>query len=143
MTRNRAVASSAITKAVTAATAGDLRVAMETLLTAIAIIKQSRICEDERCQALVTSLKDCLVSIQGNRGYRSSSRSGDDERERDRGRGRERERNRERDREDSSGWESAGTSRRRREHSWSEERVKERSRERERERHREHRDRYR
>lgn len=147
MTRNRAVASSAITKAVTAATAGDLRVAMETLLTAIAIIKQSRIYEDERCQALVTSLKDCLVSIQGNYGCRSSSRSRDDERERDRGRGRERERERirERDREDSSGWESAGTSRRRRERSWSEERLKERSRERERERerHREHRDRYR
>lgn len=44
--------------------------AMETLLTAIAIIKQSRVYEDERCQALVTSLKDCLVSIQGNYGHR-------------------------------------------------------------------------
>lgn len=43
---------------------------METLLTAIAIIKQSRVYGDERCQALVTSLKDCLVSIQGNYGYR-------------------------------------------------------------------------
>lgn len=43
---------------------------METLLTAIAIIKQSRVFGDERCQALVTSLKDCLVSIQGNYGYR-------------------------------------------------------------------------
>lgn len=50
--------------------AGDIRVAMETLLTAIAIIKQSRVYGDERCQALVTSLKDCLVSIQGNYGYR-------------------------------------------------------------------------
>lgn len=45
--------------------------AMETLLTAIAIIKQSKVYGDERCQALVTSLKDCLVSIQGNYGYRS------------------------------------------------------------------------
>lgn len=45
--------------------------AMETLLTAIAIIKQSKVFGDERCQALVTSLKDCLVSIQGNYGYRS------------------------------------------------------------------------
>lgn len=44
--------------------------AMETLLTAIAIIKQSRVYEDERCQALVTSLKDCLISIQGNYGHR-------------------------------------------------------------------------
>lgn len=43
---------------------------METLLTAIAIIKQSRVYGDERCQALVTSLKDCLVSIQNNFGYR-------------------------------------------------------------------------
>ncbi|XP_070819118.1 cleavage and polyadenylation specificity factor subunit 7-like isoform X1 [Chaetodon trifascialis] len=146
MNRNRAVASSAITKAVSGATAGDLRVAMETLLTAIAIIKQSRVYGDERCQALVTSLKDCLVSIQGNYGYsRSSSRSGD-EREKKRkketgteGRDRERERDRERDREHSSGWE--GASRRRRERSWSGERDKEHSRERE--RHRDHRDRYR
>lgn len=43
---------------------------METLLTAIAIIKQSRVYGDERCQALVTSLKDCLVSIQGDYSYR-------------------------------------------------------------------------
>lgn len=150
MNRNRAVASTAITKAVSGATAGDLRVAMETLLTAIAIIKQSRVFGDERCQALVTSLKDCLVSIQGNYGYRSSSRSGDEDRDRDRGRDRDRERDRdrdrerERDREDSSGWESSGTSRRRRERSWSGDRIKERSRERERHRdHRDHRDRYR
>lgn len=81
MNRNRAVASSAISKAVSGATTGDLRVAMETLLTAIAIIKQSRVYGDNRCQALVTSLKDCLVSIQGN--YSRSSVCGE-ERERDR-----------------------------------------------------------
>ncbi|XP_018541747.1 cleavage and polyadenylation specificity factor subunit 7 [Lates calcarifer] len=145
MNRNRAVASSAISKAVSGATAGDLRVAMETLLTAIAIIKQSRVFGDERCQALVTSLKDCLVSIQGNYGYRGGSRSGDKERDRDRGRDRERERDRERDREDSSSWDGTERSRRHRERSWSGERDKERSRERERERerHRDHRDRYR
>ncbi|XP_070686079.1 cleavage and polyadenylation specificity factor subunit 7-like [Pempheris klunzingeri] len=141
MNRNRAIASSAITKAVSGATTGDLRVAMETLLTAIAIIKQSRVYADERCQALVTSLKDCLVSIQGNYGYRSRSRSGDEERDRDRGRHRERDRDREREREDSTDWDGAGMSRRRREQSWSMERDKERSRERE--RHRDHRDRYR
>ncbi|KAG7482193.1 cleavage and polyadenylation specificity factor subunit 7 [Solea senegalensis] len=145
MNRNRAIASSAISKAVSGATAGDLQVAMETLLTAIAIIKQSRVYRDERCQALVTSLKDCLVSIQGNYGYRGSSRSREKERDRDRGRDRERERDRERNQEDSSGWEGAGVSRRRRERSWSGDRDKERSRERERERerHRDHRDRYR
>ncbi|XP_029950508.1 cleavage and polyadenylation specificity factor subunit 7-like [Salarias fasciatus] len=145
--RNRAIASSAITKAVSGATTGDMQVAMETLLTAIAIIKQSRVYGDERCQALVTSLKDCLVSIQGNEGRRSSSRSRDKERDRDRGRDRERERDRDRVRGDSSGWDSAGMSRRQRERSWSGERVKGRSRERERqrerERHRDYRDRYR
>ncbi|KAM9860670.1 cleavage and polyadenylation specificity factor subunit 7-like [Aulostomus maculatus] len=141
LNRNRAVASSAITKAVTGATAGDLRVAMETLLTAIAIIKQSRVYGDDRCQALVTSLKDCLVSIQGNSSYRGSSRSGDRDRDRDRGRDREREHERERDREDHSRWEGGGMSRGSREHSRSGEREKERSRERD--RHRDHRDRYR
>ncbi|XP_061615461.1 cleavage and polyadenylation specificity factor subunit 7-like [Phyllopteryx taeniolatus] len=131
LNRNRAVASSAITKAVTGATAGDLRVAMETLLTAIAIIKQSSVYSDERCQALVTSLKDCLVSIQGNYGYRSSSHSGD--------RDRDRERERERHREGSPRRESAGTSRRHRERSWSRERDRERSRD----KHRDYRERYR
>lgn len=149
MNRNRAIASSAITKAVSGATTGDMQVAMETLLTAIAIIKQSRVYGDERCQALVTSLKDCLVSIQGNDGRRSSSRSGDKERERDRERGRDRERDRERERDrdrdrgDSSGWDGAGMSRRHRDLSWSAERDKERSRERDRDRHRDYRDRYR
>ncbi|KAM7406065.1 hypothetical protein PAMP_000469 [Pampus punctatissimus] len=139
MSRNRAVASSAITKAVSGATAGDLRVAMETLLTAIAIIKKSRVYGDERCQTLVTSLKDCLVSIQGNYSSRSSSRSGDKERDRDKGR--DRGRDRKCDREDSSSWEGAGMSRRHRERSWSRERGKERSRERD--RHRDPRERYR
>ncbi|KAK7913296.1 hypothetical protein WMY93_013507 [Mugilogobius chulae] len=64
--RNRAVASTAISKAVSGATTGNLKSAMETLLTAISIIKQSRVYQDDRCQAMVTSLKDCLVSIQGD-----------------------------------------------------------------------------
>lgn len=145
MNRNRAIASSAITKAVSGATAGDLRVAMETLLTAIAVIKQSRVFADERCQTLVTSLKDCLVSIQANFGTRKRHRS----RERERDRDRERERDRERDREDSysQGWESYGMSRRHRERSLSgereRERVRDRERDRERDRHREHRERHR
>nr|XP_057934309.1 cleavage and polyadenylation specificity factor subunit 7-like isoform X2 [Doryrhamphus excisus] len=130
LNRNRAVASSAITKAVTGATTGDLRVAMETLLTAIAIIKQSSIYRDERCQALVTSLKDCLVSIQGNSSYSRSSSHSDS---------RDRERERDRHRESLPSWEGAGTSRRHRERSWS----RERDRERLRDRHRDQRDRYR
>lgn len=52
------------------ADAGNVQTAMETLLAAIAIIKQSRVYQDERCQALVTSLKDCLVSINGNNSLR-------------------------------------------------------------------------
>ncbi|KAM4744195.1 cleavage and polyadenylation specificity factor subunit 7-like [Anableps anableps] len=141
MNRNRTIASSAITKAVSGATAGNRNTAMETLLTAIAIIKQSRVYKDKSCQALVTSLKDCLVSIQGDYGCKQSRHS----RERDRDRGRERdherdrERYRERDRGDAYDRESAGASRRYRERSWSEERDRERSRE----RHRDHRDRYR
>ncbi|KAM3877040.1 cleavage and polyadenylation specificity factor subunit 7-like [Diretmus argenteus] len=131
MNRNRAVASSAITKAVSGATAGYFQMATETLLTAIAVIKQSRAYRDERCQALVTSLKDCLVSIQGNCSYRDSHRSSERERDRDRGR------DRERDREDSYGWEGAGMSRRHRERSWSGERDRERDRQ------KDHRNRYR
>ncbi|CAL1603809.1 unnamed protein product [Knipowitschia caucasica] len=72
--RNKAVASTAITKAVSGATTGDLPVAMETLLTAISIIKQSQVYKDDRCQAMVTSLKDCLVSIQGGQNRHSEER---------------------------------------------------------------------
>lgn len=46
--------------------------AIETLLTAIAVIKQSRVYGDERCRALVTSLKDCLFSIE-SKSYGSRS----------------------------------------------------------------------
>ncbi|KAM8876867.1 cleavage and polyadenylation specificity factor subunit 7-like [Synchiropus splendidus] len=150
--RNRAVASSAITKAVTGATTGDHQESMETLLTAIAIIKQSRVYSDDRCQALVTSLKDCLVSIQGNGTHGKSSFSED---ERDRVRDHDRDRDRDRDRKHSSSRDGAGGSRRHRyrDRSRSRERdrgrsrghSRERSRERSREqgRHREYRERYR
>ncbi|KAF6722692.1 Cleavage and polyadenylation specificity factor subunit 7 [Oryzias melastigma] len=141
MNRNQTIASTAITKAVSGATAGDLQMAMETLLTAIAVIKQSRVFGNERCQALVTSLKDCLVSIQGDYDYRSSrsrekERGRDRERDRERERERDRERYRDRDRDYSHGGESAGMVQRRRERSWSEERDKRSSREWHRDRHR-------
>lgn len=143
MNRNRTIASNAITKAVSGAAAGDQQKSMETLLTAIAIIKQSRVYKDERCQTLVTSLKDCLVSIQGDYGFKQSRHSRERDRERDRDRAREKdyERDRERYRERDSAYdrESAGASRRYRERSWSEEKNRERSRE----RHRDYRDRYR
>ncbi|XP_072321733.1 cleavage and polyadenylation specificity factor subunit 7-like [Eucyclogobius newberryi] len=58
LNRNKAVASTAISKAVLGATTGELSVAIETLLTAISIIKQSRVYQDGRCKAMVTALKD-------------------------------------------------------------------------------------
>ncbi|KAF4083586.1 hypothetical protein AMELA_G00143390 [Ameiurus melas] len=62
--RNRTIASSAITKAISAATSGDIRMAIETLYTATAVIKQSRVFYDKRCRMLVESLNDCLNSIE-------------------------------------------------------------------------------
>ncbi|XP_041132299.1 cleavage and polyadenylation specificity factor subunit 7-like [Polyodon spathula] len=64
MHRNRAISSSAISKAVSWASGGDLAGAIETLLTAIAVIKQSRVSSDERCRVLLSALKDCLHSIE-------------------------------------------------------------------------------
>ncbi|KAJ7344241.1 hypothetical protein JRQ81_000191 [Phrynocephalus forsythii] len=64
MNRNRAISSSAISKAVSGASSGDYSDAIETLLTAIAVIKQSRVANDERCRVLVSSLKDCLHGIE-------------------------------------------------------------------------------
>lgn len=59
---------------------GDYSDAIETLLTAIAVIKQSRVANDERCRVLISSLKDCLHGIEaksysmGTGGSSSSSR---------------------------------------------------------------------
>ncbi|EHB00814.1 Cleavage and polyadenylation specificity factor subunit 7 [Heterocephalus glaber] len=64
MKRNRAISSSAISKAVSGASAGDYSDAIETLLMAIAVIKQSRVANDERCRVLISSLKDCLHGIE-------------------------------------------------------------------------------
>ncbi|NWR81371.1 CPSF7 factor, partial [Centropus unirufus] len=74
MNRNRAISSSAISKAVSGASAGDYSDAIETLLTAIAVIKQSRVASDERCRVLLSSLKDCLHGIEA-KSYSSGSGS--------------------------------------------------------------------
>ncbi|MCJ8738065.1 hypothetical protein PDJAM_G00031250 [Pangasius djambal] len=114
--RNRTIASSAITKAISAATSGDIRMAIETLYTATAVIKQSRVFYDKRCRMLVESLNDCLNSIEtkcfpSSKRHRSRERarsrsrdryrerSSSTDRDRDRDRDRERERERGRDRE--------------------------------------------
>ncbi|KFO80494.1 Cleavage and polyadenylation specificity factor subunit 7, partial [Cuculus canorus] len=93
MNRNRAISSSAISKAVSGASAGDYSDAIETLLTAIAVIKQSRVANDERCRVLLSSLKDCLHGIEAKSyssgGSSSSSRKRHRSRERSPSRSRE------------------------------------------------------
>lgn len=53
----RTVASSAISRAVADAASGDVKSATETILTAISLIKQSRVAQDDRCRVLVVSLQ--------------------------------------------------------------------------------------
>lgn len=57
MNRNRTVSSSAISRAVSDAAAGDYASAIETLVTAISLIRQSRVAADHRCRVLITSLQ--------------------------------------------------------------------------------------
>uniref|UniRef100_A0A8C5WDY5 Cleavage and polyadenylation specific factor 7 n=1 Tax=Leptobrachium leishanense TaxID=445787 RepID=A0A8C5WDY5_9ANUR len=64
MNRNRAISRSALSNAVSGATSGDYSNAIKTLETAIAVIKESRVANDERCRVLLNSLRDCLHGIQ-------------------------------------------------------------------------------
>lgn len=57
MNRNRTVSSSAINRAVSDATAGDYGSAIETLVTAISLIRQSRVANDDRCKILIAALQ--------------------------------------------------------------------------------------
>jgi len=43
---------------------GDFPVAIETLVTAISLIKQSKIVADDRCKILISSLQDTLHGIE-------------------------------------------------------------------------------
>jgi len=101
MGRNRSVSSSAIARAVADASTGDYASAIETLVTAISLIKQSKVAPDERCKILVSSLQDTLRGIEaksyGSRRDRSRSRDRDRRRRRSRSRDRERDRDRDRD----------------------------------------------
>lgn len=107
--RNKTVSSTAISRAVQDASAGEFASAIETLVTAISLIKQSKIASDDRCKILISSLQDTLHGIE-SKSYGSKmtsrdrrSRSRDREREkqsRHRSRSREREyRDRSRDKE--------------------------------------------
>ena len=62
--RNKTVSSSAISRAVQDAAAGDYASAIETLVTAISLIKQSKIANDDRCKILINSLQDTLHGIE-------------------------------------------------------------------------------
>ena len=63
MARNRTVSSSAIARAVQDAAANDFASAIETLVTAISLIKQSKVAHDERCRILITSLQVCILTV--------------------------------------------------------------------------------
>ncbi|CAB3406734.1 unnamed protein product [Caenorhabditis bovis] len=88
MNRNITVSSSAIGRAVADASAGDIKGARETLITAIELIRKSRIGSDERCRGLVQSLDETLRGIESRvdysrgKSYRDRSRSRDRERKR-------------------------------------------------------------
>lgn len=86
MGRNRTVSSSAIARSVSDAAAGEYSSAIETLATAISLIKQSKVANDERCKILISSLQDTLQGIE----TKSYNRRGDRSRSRDRRRRRER-----------------------------------------------------
>lgn len=62
--RNRIVSSSAIARAVTDATNGEYVSAIETLNTAIALIEDSKIANDERSKILVCTLYNTIYGIQ-------------------------------------------------------------------------------
>ncbi|XP_055081581.1 cleavage and polyadenylation specificity factor subunit 6 [Periophthalmus magnuspinnatus] len=130
MNRNRAISSSAISRAVSDASAADYGSAIETLVTAISLIKQSKVSADDRCKVLISSLQDCLHGIE-SKSYgsaRERSRERDHSRSREKSR-RHKSRSRERDRHEDYY----------RERSRERDRHRERDRDRDREREREYR----
>ena len=62
--RNQSVASAAIQRAMGDANEGDYESGIETLVTAISIIKQSSTANAESSQVLVQSLQDCLHTLE-------------------------------------------------------------------------------
>lgn len=74
--RNKTVSSSAIARAVHDASTGEFGTAIETLVTAISLIKQSKIANDDRCKILISSLQDTLRGIEDKSyGQRARHRS--------------------------------------------------------------------
>lgn len=64
MNRNRIVSSSAIAHAITNAANGEFSDAMETLITAISLIKESKVADHECSHILVRYLQDVLHGIE-------------------------------------------------------------------------------
>jgi hypothetical protein len=62
--KNRIVSSTAISRAVQDASMGQYASAIETLVTAVSLIKQSKIAHDERCKIFVSSLLDTKKGIE-------------------------------------------------------------------------------
>ncbi|VDD74846.1 unnamed protein product [Mesocestoides corti] len=75
MQKNKTVSSTAINRAVQDAACGNYAGAIETLVTAISLIKQSKIAHDDRCKILINSLQDTLHGIEtksyGSKHHRS------------------------------------------------------------------------
>lgn len=104
MRRNQAVASTAIQRAMTDANAGEFESGIETLVTAISLIKQSTTANTEPAQVLVQSLQDCLHGLEGQlvqkgSGHRSGRYGNEEYRDNDRERRRRRDRSRSRSRD--------------------------------------------
>lgn len=64
MQKNKTVSSIAINRAVQDAAGGNYASAIETLVTAISLIKQSKILNDDQCKILINSLQDTLHGIE-------------------------------------------------------------------------------
>ncbi|XP_028410705.1 cleavage and polyadenylation specificity factor subunit 6-like [Dendronephthya gigantea] len=62
--QNQILTSNSIKKAMVDSTAGQHEIAIETLVQAISIIKQSPVAHEETSQILVQSLQDCLQGIE-------------------------------------------------------------------------------
>ena len=62
------MSSSAIARAVQDAATGEYASAIETLVTAISLIKRSKVAGDDRCKILISSLQDTLHGIE-NKSY--------------------------------------------------------------------------
>ena len=78
MIRNRDVSSTAKTRALADASAGDYNGAIVTLQAAISLLKQCKLAGDDRTRVLIGSLKDCLhgIEVQKKAAVRSNRRRG-------------------------------------------------------------------